>query len=92
MVRSSLNIQYQSTGVGSLPSLSEIELIRTVRGLFSYRMTLSNGRACKKYILQIPIQVTGVCEEKNKLNATKRRILINTVPDYKPIDEMKIDR
>ena len=30
MVRSSLNIQYQSTGVGSLPSLDEIDLIRNI--------------------------------------------------------------
>ena len=34
MVRSSFNIQYQSTGIGSLSSLDEIELKRSVRGLF----------------------------------------------------------
>ena len=34
LVCSSFNIQYQSTGIGSMPSLSEIELKRSVRGLF----------------------------------------------------------
>ena len=32
---SSFNIQYQSTGVGSLPSTDEIELIQIVWGVFS---------------------------------------------------------
>ena len=43
---SSASIQYKSTGVGSLPSLDEIEPERTVRGFFSYSMALSEGRAC----------------------------------------------
>ena len=33
MVFSSFNIQYQSTGIGSLSSLNEIELKRSLRGL-----------------------------------------------------------
>ena len=56
MVHSSFNIQYQSTGIGPLPSLSEIELRRSIRGLFlSTFVALSDGCACKKYVLQIPI-------------------------------------
>ena len=34
MVRSSLNVQYQSTGIGSLPSLDEIQLEQSIQGLF----------------------------------------------------------
>ena len=30
------------------------------------------------------------CYKQNKSNETIRRLLINTVPDYMPIDEMKI--
>ena len=59
MVCSSFNIQYQSTGVGSLPSLSEIELRRTVRGLFSYSITLSDGRACIKYVIGNSDKISG---------------------------------
>ena len=35
MVRSSFNIQYQSTGIGSLSLLVEIEPRRSIRGVFS---------------------------------------------------------
>ena len=35
MVSSYFNIQYQSTGVGSLSLLDEIELRRSIRGVFS---------------------------------------------------------
>ena len=59
MVCSSFNIQYQSTGVGSLPSLSEIELRRTVQGLFSYSMALSDGRVCIKYDIGNSDKISG---------------------------------
>ena len=44
MVRSSFNIQYQSTGIGSLSSLREIELRRNVQGLFLALRALFDGR------------------------------------------------
>ena len=43
-VCSSFSIQYQSTEVGSLPSLSEIELRRSVRGLFLSTYGTFHGR------------------------------------------------
>ena len=46
MVCNSINIQYSSTGIGSLLSLSEIDLIWTIWGLFSYSTAFSDGRAC----------------------------------------------
>ena len=36
MACSSFNIQYQNTGIGSLPSLDEIELRRTLQGVLAW--------------------------------------------------------
>ena len=46
-------------GVSSLPLLVEIELRRTVRGLFSYSITLSDGRACIKYVIGNSDKISG---------------------------------
>ena len=55
-------------------------------------MALSDGRACKTYFLGKSIKFTGVLYKQNKSNATIRRLLINTVPAYMPIDEIPIVR
>ena len=56
MVCSSVSIQYQRTGVSTLPSLSEIELRQTIRGLFT---ALSNERACIKYVIGNSNKISG---------------------------------
>ena len=73
MVCSSVNIEYQSMGIGSLPFLGEIELIGTVWGLFSYSMALSDGRARIKYFFKMLIKVCGAATSKiitNKQNTS----------------------
>ena len=52
MVLSSFNIQYQSTGIGSLPSLDEIELRSSVRDCLEALMALSGKRARMKFFLE----------------------------------------
>ena len=56
MVYSSLNIQYQSTGVGLLPFLGEIELEQSIQYLF---LSICGT------LLEISIKITGVLYEKN---------------------------
>ena len=78
---SSVNIEYQSTGIGPSSLLSEIELIRSKQGLLPCSMALYDERTCKKK-LEISIKVT---------NETIWRLLIkNTVVASMSIDEMSI--
>ena len=73
MVCGSFNIQYQSTGVGSLPSLDEIKLERSIRYLFlSIYGTFRDGHVSNIF-LQILIKVCGACTSKiitNKQNTS----------------------
>ena len=74
MVRSSFNIQYQSTGVGPLPSLSEIELRRSIqvvclRQYGTFRWT----HLVKIFSFGNIDTVTGTCTSKiivNKANTS----------------------
>ena len=70
-VHSSFNIQYQSTWVDPLPSLSEIELRRSVRGLFpSSYGTFRWPGTYKIFFLEISIKVCGAAT--SKINQTKQ--------------------
>ena len=45
-----------------------------------------------KYFFRKSIKFTGVLYKQNKSNATIKRLLINTVTAYMPIDEIPIVR
>ena len=53
MVRSSFNIWYQSTGNGSLPSLSEIELRQSIWGVFLFNKGSFRWPFVKNILLEI---------------------------------------
>ena len=82
-------------GIGSLPSLSEIEVRPSVRGLFLKKT---------KHLWHFPMDVVvknnpansdkslRCLYEENKSDETIQSLLINTVPAYMPIDEIPIVR
>ena len=92
MVCSSVNIEYQSTGVGSLPSLSEIEVRRLVRGVSLCNMYFPMNVLVKNSFFGNIDKSSWRLYEENKSNETIPRLLINTVPAYMPIDEISIVR
>ena len=53
-----------------MPLLVESELRRTVRGLFSYSMALSDGRACIKYVIENSDKISGA-SNMSKIMAKK---------------------
>ena len=57
-----------------------------------YRQFPSDGRACKKYFVGNIDKSSWCLYEENKSNEAIRRLLINTVPAYMPIDEIPIVR
>ena len=69
MVCSSLNIQYQSTGVGSLPLLVETEPRRSIRGVFP----------CNKQFLMDVLVIFCVCGNIDTIitGACTSKIIIN---------------
>ena len=76
-----------------MPSLSEIDLRRTVRGLFSYIMALSNGRACIKYVIGNSDKISGASNMSKiiKIKSNASTQLIQQFVDLMSIDEMSID-
>ena len=54
--------------------------------------TVSDGRACKKYFFANSDKSQVCLQEQNKSNGTIKRLLINTVTAYMPIDEITIVR
>ena len=90
MVCSSVSIQYQRTGFGALPSLSEIELRRTMRGLFT---ALSDGRACIKYVIGNSNKISGASNMSKiiKIKSNASTQLIQQFVDPMSIDEMSIN-
>ena len=93
MVRRSLNIQYQSTGVGSLPPLDKIGVRRPCTGCVFVQYRHIPMDVLVKNIFFLKVDKSYRClYEENKSNETIRRLLINTVPVYVPIDEIPVVR
>ena len=92
MVRSSFNSQYQSTGVGSLSLLVEIEPIQSIRGVFSCNRQFPMDVLVKNAFMANSDKTSRCLYEQNKSNETIQSLLINTVAAYMPIDEMPIVR
>ena len=51
-------------GIGSLPSLSEIELVRSILCLLSCHMALSDGRFQIIFFFEYFDTITGACTRK----------------------------
>ena len=82
MVRSSFNIQYHRTGVGSIHFLGEINLRQSIQDVFYLFHEIQAVSMTGTY------KFRGVLYKQNKSNETIMRLLINTVPTCMPIDEM----
>ena len=71
MVRSSFSIQYQSTGIGSLPILSEIGPRQLVRGVALYNIGPRHfpiDVLVKNIFMEISIKLRGACTSKTIVN------------------------
>ena len=88
----SFNIQYQSTGVGSLPSLSEIELRRSIRGWGLSTCGTFRWTCLLKIFFENIDKTQPYFQEENKSNETIRRLVINQSSGPMPIDETRIVR
>ena len=88
MARSSINIQYQSTGVGSLPSLSKIDQRGSIhtRLIYKFLWHFLIDVLVKHIFLEISIKVRGAVTSKIIMNKNmKNALVINTVSAYVPI-------
>ena len=80
MVSSSYNIQYQSTGVGSLSKLDKIEIVRIICGSFEAVMALSDDGVENNFVAVVFFStIHRYSRRKRRKNSTTTMVVAAAV-------------